>query len=140
VFGQDIPWTDLSTKTAIVAGAPVLDGILDDAVRSQAVVVDDFQQLRPVDYADLPEGKFDNRVVSANLAVTFTSTLSWVNLIQFDNVSNDLGIDSRFRWTPEPGRKFYVVLRHNVQRNAIEARFNATQTGLTVKLDHTFRF
>ena len=94
----------------------------------------------PVDYADLPEGKFDNRVVNANLAVTFTSTLSWVNLLQFDNVSNDPGIDSCFHWTPEPGRNFYVVLRHNMHRNAIEARFNATQTGLTVKLEHTFRF
>ena len=140
MFGQDIPWTDLSTKIAIVAGAPVLDGILDDAVWSQAVVVDDLQQLRPVDYADLPEGKFDNRVVSANLAVAFTNTLSWVNLIQFDNVSNDPGIDSRFHWTPEPGRNFYVVLRHNMHRYEIEERFNATRTGLTVKLDHTFCF
>ena len=93
-----------------------------------------------VDFVDLPQGKFDNRVFSADLAVTFTNTLSWVNLIQFDNVSNDLGLDSRFHWVPEPGRNFYVVLSHNMNRNEINDRFSTTRTGLTVKLDHTFRF
>ena len=53
-----------------------------------------------VDFVDLPEGEFDNRVTSADLTIAFASELSWVNLIQFDNVSNDLGIDSRFRWVP----------------------------------------
>lgn len=93
-----------------------------------------------VDFVDLPEGKFDNRVFSADLTVAFTNTLSWVNLIQFDNVSNDLGIDSRFHWAPEPGRNVYVVLSHNMNRNEIANRFDTTRTGLTVKLDHTFRF
>ena len=93
-----------------------------------------------VDFVDLPQGKFDNRVFSADLAVSFSNTLSWVNLIQFDNVSNDLGIDSRFHWTPEAGRNFYVVLSHNMHRNEINDRFDTTRTGLTLKLDHTFRF
>ena len=93
-----------------------------------------------VDFVDLPEGNFDNRVFSADLTVAFTNTLSWVNLIQFDNVSNDLGIDSRFHWAPAAGRNLYVVLSHNMNRNEIDDRFDATRTGLTVKLDHTFRF
>ena len=93
-----------------------------------------------VDFVDLPEGEFENRVTSADLRITFTSALSWVNLIQFDNESNDLGIDSRFRWTPEPGRNFYLVLSHNMNRNDIDDRFRTTRTGLTAKLDHTFLF
>ena len=93
-----------------------------------------------VDFVDLPQGKFDNRVFSANFAVTFTNTLSWVNLIQFDNVSNDLGLDSRFHWIPQAGRNFFVVLSHNMNRNEIADRFDTTRTGLTVKVDHTFRF
>ena len=93
-----------------------------------------------VDFVDLPQGKFDNRVFSANFAVTFTNTLSWVNLIQFDNVSNDLGLDSRFHWIPQAGRNFYLVLSHNMNRNEIADRFDTTRTGLTVKVDHTFRF
>ena len=93
-----------------------------------------------VDFVDLPEGKFDNRVFSADLTVAFTNTLSWVNLIQFDNVSNDLGIDSRFHWAPAAGRNLYVVLSHNMNRNQIDDRFDTTRTGLTLKLDHTFRF
>ena len=93
-----------------------------------------------VDYVDLPQGEFDVKVFSADIELTFTNTLSWVNLIQFDNVSNDLGIDSRFHWTPEAGRNFYLVLSHNMRRDEIDNRFSSTRTGLTVKLDHTFRF
>ena len=93
-----------------------------------------------VDFVDLPEGEFENRVTSVDLRVAFTSELSWVNLIQFDNVSNDLGIDSRFRWVPEPGRNFYFVVSYNMNRNEIDNRWSTTRTGLTMKLDHTFRF
>ncbi len=93
-----------------------------------------------VDFVDLPEGRFDRRVASADVEIVFSNRLSWVNLIQFDNESNDLGIDSRFHWVPESGRNFYVVLSHNLHRNAIDDRFNTTQSGFTVKADHTFRF
>ena len=89
---------------------------------------------------DLPEGKVDRRVFGANLTAIFSNTLSWANLIQFDNVSNDLGVDSRLHWTPEAGRNVYLVLSHNMNRDEIDGRFNAMQTGLTLKLDHTFRF
>ena len=93
-----------------------------------------------VDFVDLPEGKVDRRVFGANLTAIFSNTLSWANLIQFDNVSNDLGVDSRLHWTPEAGRNVYLVLSHNMNRDEIDGRFNAMQTGLTLKLDHTFRF
>lgn len=93
-----------------------------------------------VDFVDLPEGKFNRRVMSADLEIVFTNKLSWVNLIQFDNESNDLGIDSRLHWVPESGRNLYIVLSHNMNRNEIDDRFSTTQTGLTMKLDYTFRF
>jgi hypothetical protein len=93
-----------------------------------------------VDFVDLPQGKFDRRVTSADLEIVLSNKLSWVNLIQFDNESNDLGIDSRLHWVPESGRNFYVVLSHNMNRNEIDDRFSTTQTGLTMKLDYTFRF
>jgi hypothetical protein len=93
-----------------------------------------------VDFADLPEGEFDRRVTSANLTTVFSNELSWVNLIQFDNESNDLGIDSRLHWAPEAGRNLYFVLSHNMHRDEVGDRFRSTQTGLTLKLGHTFRF
>jgi len=93
-----------------------------------------------IDFVDLPEGRFDRRVTSADVEIVFSNKLSWVNLIQFDNESNDLGIDSRFHWVPESGRNFYVVLSQNMHRNEVDDRFSTTRTGLTVKVDHTFRF
>jgi len=79
-------------------------------------------------------------VTSADLRVSFTSEWSWSNLIQFDNVSNDLGIDSRLRWVPDPGRNFYFVASYNMHRSEIDDRWSTIRTGLTAKLDHTFRF
>ena len=41
--------------------------------------------------------------------------LSWVNLIQWDNGTDILGINSRLHWAPQAGRDFYLVLNHSLQ-------------------------
>lgn len=93
-----------------------------------------------VSFVDLPEGEFDTRLISANLATVFSNTLSWVNLIQFDNVSNNLGIDSRLHWTPQAGRNVYFVVSQGFNRDEMDDRFHSTETDLTFKVDYTFRF
>ena len=52
VFAQEDSPSDKSTSITFVDQAPVLDGVLDDAVWSQAVVVDEFHQVRPTEYAE----------------------------------------------------------------------------------------
>lgn len=51
-FAQELRSADKSTSIIFVEQAPVLDGVLDDSVWSQAVVVADFHQVRPVEYSD----------------------------------------------------------------------------------------
>ena len=93
-----------------------------------------------VNFVDIPEGEFDQRNISANLATVFSNQLSWVNLIQFDNESNDLGIDSRLHWTPRAGRNVFLVLTKEFNRDEFANRFSTTETNLTLKVDYTLRF
>ena len=50
---------------------------------------------------ELPYGDFIVRLVSANVNYAFNSKWSWVNLVQYDNFSSSMGINSRLRWNPQ---------------------------------------
>ena len=59
--------------------------------------------------------EFITRVVRLSLETIFSSRLSWVNLIQYDNVSHTVGLNSRLHWIPQAGREGFLVLNHNVR-------------------------
>ena len=52
VLAQVDPTSEKRTSIAFVEQAPVVDGILDDEIWKQAVLVDDFHQVRPTEYAE----------------------------------------------------------------------------------------
>ncbi len=89
---------------------------------------------------DLPQGSFETRLVAAGIDFAFTSTLSWVNLIQYDNVTETAGINMRLHWIPEAGREVYFVINHNVEDYDRDNRFRSTVSDMTVKVNYTFRF
>ena len=72
--------------------------------------------------------------------IPFSSNLSWINFIQYDNVSERAGIDSRLHWVQRDGREAYVVLTHNLQDMDRDNSFDATLSDLSVKVNYTFRF
>jgi hypothetical protein len=89
---------------------------------------------------DLPQGAFETRLVRAGLDIAFSPTLSWVNLIQYDNLSEVAGINSRLHWIPEAGREIFFVINHNVADPDRDNRFHSTFSDATVKVNYTFRF
>ncbi|MBN1237495.1 MAG: hypothetical protein JXB36_03285 [Gammaproteobacteria bacterium] len=93
-----------------------------------------------INYVELPQGDFTTRLFSTSLDVVFSSTLSWVNLIQYDNVSDTIGINSRLHWIPEAGREIYFVINHNLQDFDEDDRFHSQFSDATVKFSYTFRF
>ena len=72
--------------------------------------------------------------------MVFSPKLSWVTLIQYDNVSEIIGVNSRMHWIPEPGREAYIVLNHNVQDLDRDNRFDSISADAAVKFNYTFRF
>lgn len=93
-----------------------------------------------MDDIKLPEGSFVSRLTRFRVDVVFSSKLSWVNLIQWDNVSNSMGINSRFHWIPEAGREIFLVLNHNLQAMDGNRNFRSKAADFTVKANYTFRF
>jgi hypothetical protein len=88
----------------------------------------------------LPQGDFVVRLARLTLEAAFSSTLSWVNLIQYDNVSETIGINSRLHWIPQAGREGFVVINHNLDDLDRDNSFHSSFAELTVKFGYTFRF
>jgi hypothetical protein len=88
----------------------------------------------------LPEGDFIARLARLTLEAAFSSKLSWVNLIQYDNFSETIGVNSRLHWVPQAGREGFIVVNHNLEDLDRDNDFHSTFSEATVKFGYTFRF
>jgi hypothetical protein len=93
-----------------------------------------------VNYIELPAGSFETRLTTANFDLVFSSTLSWVNLLQYDNVSDTIGLSSRLHWIPQAGREVYFVVNHTVEDFDVDDRFHSLASDVAAKINYTFRF
>ena len=91
------------------------------------------------DDVNLPQGDFTTRLMSVRTDVVFSSRLSWVNLVQYDNVSESVGMNSRLHWVPEAGKDLFLVLNQNFVED-LDGTFRSTSTNITLKANYTLRF
>lgn len=85
-------------------------------------------------------GKFDVRLISANANYAFNSKWSWINLIQYDNFSNIVGLNSRLRWNPEAGEDLYLVVNYNFRSEGTFSHLNSNNSEVVLKYTKTLRF
>jgi hypothetical protein len=88
----------------------------------------------------LPDGDFIVRQSSMRVEAIFSSTLSWANLFQYDNVSEVLGFNSRLHWIPQAGREGFIVLNHNLADRDKNDSFHSTNADMSIKFSYTLRF
>ena len=89
---------------------------------------------------ELPNGQFVTRLMALNANVAFNVRWSWLNLIQYDNESESVGINSRLRWNPRAGQDLYLVINHGYSAEESFSRLRSEQSQYAVKYTHTFRF
>ena len=89
---------------------------------------------------DLPAGSFTTRLIQLRANLAFNARWSWVNLIQYDNVLDTVGINGRLRWNPRAGEDLYLVLNHESEAMAAFSGLRARASEVTVKYSRTFRF
>lgn len=87
----------------------------------------------------LPDGKFKLHLGSLRSNVAFNSQWSWSNLLQYENASETLGINSRLRYVPQAGREMLLVLNRGFDVDASN-RFNSSFSELNLALSWTFRY
>jgi hypothetical protein len=92
------------------------------------------------DRIELPGGNFTVRLFGINSQYAFSSTLSWSNLIQYDNVSENMGFNSRLHWIPKAGQQAFVVLNWGLIDPDNDNRFDSTLADLSLKFNYTLRF
>lgn len=86
----------------------------------------------------LPSGEFFTEVFSVRGEYNFTADVSWANLVQYDNESRLLGVQSRFRWILKPGNDLFIVINRGWERGFSGTYLPAFDKG-SAKLQYTFR-
>ena len=89
---------------------------------------------------ELPHGAFVSRLTRLRTDVVFSSTLSWVNLVQWDNDTDEFGINTRLHWIPQAGREVYLVLNHRLEDYDEDGAFRSMVADITAKVNYTIRF
>jgi hypothetical protein len=59
---------------------------------------------------DMPGGLIDSHLVSLWLVLRFTPKVRWSNLVQYDTISDTMGLNSRFSWEYRSGHRLDLVL------------------------------
>ena len=86
----------------------------------------------------LDEGNFTTRLTRGRVNLNFTPDLSWNTFLQYDNVSDLFGINSRVRWIVDPGNEVFLVFDHRY--DVYHSDLRTLNSQVTSKVVWTFRF
>ena len=89
---------------------------------------------------ELPGGQFASRLASVSAAYAFSSRLYWISLIQYDNISEVVGVNTRLHWIPKAGQEGFIVINHNLEDGDKDNTFKSADSQLGIKFKYTFRF
>jgi Domain of unknown function (DUF5916)/Carbohydrate family 9 binding domain-like len=92
-------------------------------------------------FARLPEGDFIARIFTGNLGYAASPSLSFSNVVQYDNRSRNLGWQSRIRWTLQPGNDLFFAFNQGwIEEDGGNLRFSAQDSKVSAKFQYSFRF
>lgn len=93
------------------------------------------------DFAHMPEGNFVQRLWQLNGTYAWTPNLVLTSFIQYDTVTQNVGTNTRLRWTIRPGNDLFLVWNRGWQRLITRPELSLVpQTDfIVIKLRWTFR-
>ena len=93
------------------------------------------------DFARLPVGNFVQRLWSIRAAYAWSPNLVLSSFIQYDTESQNVGTNTRLRWTIKPGNDLFVVWNRGWQRIVTDPRVSIVPQSdlIAIKLRWTFR-
>lgn len=88
----------------------------------------------------LPQGDFITRLITLNTQYAFTSNFYWVTNVQYDNVSELIGVNTRLQWIPKAGQEGFIVFNYNLEDADKDNDFQAMSGDLSIKFTYTLRY
>jgi hypothetical protein len=80
----------------------------------------------------------DNQLVRLKLDLLFTPNITWSTFIQYDNVSDFAGVNSRLRYILQDGREFFIVFNQGIDTSMGD--LDPTRTEALIKAVWTLTF
>ena len=88
---------------------------------------------------ELPGGDFTTRLYRGRLDYAFNARWAWLNFLQYDNLSDEMSLNSRLRWIPESGREAFLVINRGFARDT-SGSFHSRNSEIVLKMSYTYRF
>jgi hypothetical protein len=91
----------------------------------------------------LPQGDFDTNLVRMSWAWNLNPLISITGSMQYDDVSNVIGLFARARWIIRPGNDLFFVWSHNWLNDddpLRDRRYATLSRSAAMKANYTFRF
>jgi hypothetical protein len=91
----------------------------------------------------LPQGDFDTNLLRLTWAWNLSPWTAITGNVQYDDLSDVVGVYARIRWIVQPGNDVFLVWSHNWLYDdgpLRDSRFSTLSRGGAVKLNYTLRF
>ncbi len=95
----------------------------------------------------LPQGDFETNLLRLSWAWNLSPWTAITGNVQYDDLSNVVGLYARLRWIIQPGNDVFLVWSNNWLYDDVDDddplsrnRFTTLSSGGTVKVNYTFRF
>ncbi len=85
----------------------------------------------------LGDASFSVRILSGRVDVQFSPDISWSTIVQWDNQSDEAGLNTRLRWEFKPGNEMFIVYNAGFDT---EDAYRTTTSEATIKLGWTLRY
>jgi Domain of unknown function (DUF5916) len=94
------------------------------------------------DFGNMPQGNFVQKLWQVQAAYAWNSNLILTSFVQYDTDSQNVGTNTRLRWTIKPGNDLFIVWNRGWQRILTRPDLSLVpQTDLiAVKIRWTFRY
>jgi hypothetical protein len=92
---------------------------------------------------DLPRGDFHTNLLRLGGGWDVSPWVSMIGNVQYDNVSEILGLFARARWIVRPGNDIYLVYTHNWQNfgeGLMDQDLVTLSRGGSMKVNYSYRF
>jgi hypothetical protein len=90
-------------------------------------------------FLDFPENEFDFGIYRMSANVLFNPQINLSTFIQYDDISESIGWQSRFQWIIRPGQEILVAWNSSITNDPLD-RFAISESALRFKLKYNIRF